>query len=173
MSFLGDDPFEVPAGMRDPTRRLRGQLVAPVTVWTTTSLAFGDAGLTVASVLVVEGDEPALLGLVGPLSDFFEALEQSRCFVMHLLGYRHRRLAEMFAGALPELEPFTVAGATPSPFGPRLSGVSTVAGCEVVEVMEVGYSRLVRGVIRALEVSDAPDAPLSYYRGRYGSFAER
>ncbi|MDA8297639.1 MAG: flavin reductase family protein [Actinomycetota bacterium] len=172
MSFLGDDPFAVSAELRDPTRRLRGQLVSPVTVWTTNSSSSGDVGLTVASVLVVEGDEPAVLGLIGPLSDFFEALEESGRFVVHVLGARDRRLAELFAGALPEPEPFTVAGATPSPFGPRLSGVSTVAGCAVLEVIEVGYSRLVRGAIRALEVSDAPGAPLSYYRGRYGTVAE-
>lgn len=173
MSFLGDDPFAVPAELRDPTRRLRGQLVSPVTVWTTSSNASGDVGLTVASVLVVEGDEPAVLGLIGPLSDFLEALEESGRFVVHVLGARHRRLAELFAGALPEPEPFAVAGATPSPFGPRLSGVSTVALCVVLEVVEVGYSRLVRGAIRELEVSDVPEAPLSYYRGRYGTVAER
>ncbi len=173
MSFLGDDPFALPAALRDPTRRLRGQLVSPVTVWTTSSEASGDVGLTVASVLVVEGDEPALLGLIGPLSDFFEALEESGRFVMHVLDARHRRLAELFAGALPEPRPFGVAGATPSPFGPRLSELSIAAGCEVVETIEVGYSRLVRGVIRVLEVPDVPDAPLSYYRGRYGTFGER
>jgi 3-hydroxy-9,10-secoandrosta-1,3,5(10)-triene-9,17-dione monooxygenase reductase component len=30
----GQPPFAVPPERRDPTRRLRGRLVAPVTVWT-------------------------------------------------------------------------------------------------------------------------------------------
>jgi len=30
----GQPPFAVPAERRDPARRLRGRLVAPVTVWT-------------------------------------------------------------------------------------------------------------------------------------------
>ena len=44
-------PFAVPAERRDPARRLRGRLVAPVTVWTAGDPSRG-AGLTVSSILV-------------------------------------------------------------------------------------------------------------------------
>ena len=50
-------PFAVPPERRDPARRLRGRLVAPVTVWTAGHPSTG-AGLTVSSVLVAEG-QPA------------------------------------------------------------------------------------------------------------------
>jgi hypothetical protein len=50
-SALGDTPFAVPPERRSPARRLRGRLVAPVTVWTAGHPP-GGAGLTVSSVLV-------------------------------------------------------------------------------------------------------------------------
>ena len=43
----GQPPFAVPAGRRDPARRLRGRLVAPVTIWTA-GRPPGGAGLTVS-----------------------------------------------------------------------------------------------------------------------------
>jgi 3-hydroxy-9,10-secoandrosta-1,3,5(10)-triene-9,17-dione monooxygenase reductase component len=51
-------PFAVPAERRDPARRLRGRLVAPVTVRTAGHLP-GGAGLTVSSVLVAEASRHA------------------------------------------------------------------------------------------------------------------
>src|ERR671932_775332 len=59
----GQPPFAVPAERRDPARRLRGRLVAPVTVWTAGHPP-GGAGLTVSSVLVAEGQPARLLGLL-------------------------------------------------------------------------------------------------------------
>jgi 3-hydroxy-9,10-secoandrosta-1,3,5(10)-triene-9,17-dione monooxygenase reductase component len=60
----GQPPFAVPPERRDPTRRLRGRLVAPVTVWTA-GRPPGGAGLTVSSVLVAEGDPARLAWLHG------------------------------------------------------------------------------------------------------------
>ena len=56
----GQPPFAVPAGRRDPTRRLRGRLVAPVTIWTA-GRPPGGAGLTVSSILVAEGQPARVL----------------------------------------------------------------------------------------------------------------
>src|SRR3546814_3435345 len=48
---------------RDPVRRLRGRLEAPVTLWTS-----GDekarAGLTVSSIMVAAGPEGRIIGLI-------------------------------------------------------------------------------------------------------------
>jgi hypothetical protein len=46
-----EPPFAVPPERRDPVRRLRGRLVAPVTVWTA-GRPPGGAGLTVSSELL-------------------------------------------------------------------------------------------------------------------------
>ena len=51
---VGDEnPFVAAVEDRDPGRRLRGRLVAPVTVWTASG-ADGPVGLTVSSVLMVK-----------------------------------------------------------------------------------------------------------------------
>jgi 3-hydroxy-9,10-secoandrosta-1,3,5(10)-triene-9,17-dione monooxygenase reductase component len=58
---IGRQPsFAVPPGRRDPARRWRGRLVAPVTVWTAGHPPSG-AGLTVSSVLVAEGQPVRLI----------------------------------------------------------------------------------------------------------------
>jgi 3-hydroxy-9,10-secoandrosta-1,3,5(10)-triene-9,17-dione monooxygenase reductase component len=67
-------PFAIPPERRDPARRLRGRLVAPVTVWTA-GRPPGGAGLTVSSVLVAEGQPARLLGLIDPTSAFWEAAQ--------------------------------------------------------------------------------------------------
>lgn len=59
-----EHPFATPLEERDPTRRFRGRLAAPVTVWTSGAVS-GRGGLTVSSLLVAEGDPGIILGLVG------------------------------------------------------------------------------------------------------------
>ena len=73
----GQPPFAVPPERRDSARRLRGRLVAPVTVWTAGHPPVG-TGLTVSSVLVAEGQPARLLGLIDPTSAFFEAAQETR-----------------------------------------------------------------------------------------------
>src|ERR687896_539136 len=89
-------PFSVPAERRDPARRLRGRLVAPVTVWTAGQPP-GGAGLTVSSILVAEGEPARLLGLIDPTSAFWEAAQETRAFVVHVLAVADRALAERFS----------------------------------------------------------------------------
>jgi 3-hydroxy-9,10-secoandrosta-1,3,5(10)-triene-9,17-dione monooxygenase reductase component len=97
-----EPPFAVPAERRDPARRLRGRLVAPVTVWTAGQLP-GGAGLTVSSVLVAEGEPARLLGLIDPTSAFFEAAREAGAFVVHVLGVGDRALAERFSEVRPPI----------------------------------------------------------------------
>ena len=72
-SHLGVDPFEGFADGPDRGRRLRGRLVAPVTVWTAGS-GENRAGLTVSSCLVAEGEPAEVLGLIGDLTDLYAAI---------------------------------------------------------------------------------------------------
>lgn len=172
MSHIGEDPFATPGEQRDPVRRLRGLLAAPVTLWTTTSRSGRHAGLTVSSVLVVEGEPPALLGLVGPLTDFRDAVEQSGRFVVHVLGAEQRRAAEIFAGRFPTPDPFAEVDAEPGPFGPVVPGMAPRVSCEVLDCRDLGYSTLVTGGITRIEL-DRARRPLLHYRGGYGTIAPR
>jgi 3-hydroxy-9,10-secoandrosta-1,3,5(10)-triene-9,17-dione monooxygenase reductase component len=98
----GRRPFAVPPERRDPTRRLRGRLVAPVTVWTAGQLP-GGAGLTVSSVLVAEGQPARLLGLIDPTSAFWETAQETGAFIVHVLAAGDRALAERFSEVRPPI----------------------------------------------------------------------
>jgi len=113
MRRIGEDPYEVPPRERDLSRRLRGRLAAPVTVWTSTSSEGRPVGITVSSVLVGEGEPPVVLGLIGTLTDFWDAVQDSRHFVVHVLAEDQRRMADEFAGRYTQVN-FT-AGWTAAP----------------------------------------------------------
>ena len=164
-------PFAVPPERRDPARRLRGRLVAPVTVWTA-GRPPGGAALTVSSVLVAEGEPARLLGLIDPTSAFFEAAQETRAFVVHVLAAGDRALAERFSEVRPPIRgPFERLEVAESPWGPVLGGSRPRAACRLTGSTPVGYAELVEGVIEQLELPDLED-PLAYLHGRYRSVRE-
>ncbi|HJW61189.1 MAG TPA: flavin reductase family protein [Actinomycetota bacterium] len=166
-----EQPFAVPPGRRDPARRLRGRLVAPVTVWTA-GRPPGGAGLTVSSVLVAEGQPAHLLALIDPTSALWEAVQDTRSFVVHVLATGDRALAERFSEVRPPVRgPFERLEVAESPWGPVLAGRRPRAACRLTGSTPVGYGELVDGVVEQLELPDLDD-PLAYLHGRYRSVGE-
>jgi 3-hydroxy-9,10-secoandrosta-1,3,5(10)-triene-9,17-dione monooxygenase reductase component len=164
-------PFAVPPERRDPARRLRGRLVAPVTVWTAGHPP-GGAGLTVSSVLVAEGQPARLLGLIDPTSAFWEAMQKTGAFIVHVLALDDRALAERFSEIRPPIRgPFDGLEVAESPWGPVLGGSRSRAACRLVGSTPVGYAELVEGVIEQLELPDLED-PLAYLHGSYRSMGD-
>jgi 3-hydroxy-9,10-secoandrosta-1,3,5(10)-triene-9,17-dione monooxygenase reductase component len=164
-------PFAVPPERRDRARRLRGRLVAPVSVWTAGQLP-GGAGLTVSSVLVAEGQPARLLGLIDPTSAFFEAAQESGAFVVHVLAVGDRALAERFSEVRPPIRgPFDGLEVAASPWGPVLGGSRPRAACRLAGSAPVGHTELVEGVIEQLELTDLED-PLVYLHGSYRSVGD-
>jgi 3-hydroxy-9,10-secoandrosta-1,3,5(10)-triene-9,17-dione monooxygenase reductase component len=159
-----EHPFATPPELRDPARRLRGRLVAPVTVWTAGPVP-GGAGLTVSSVLVAEGQPARILGLIDPTTTFWEAMQDSAKFVMHVLAAGDRSLAERFSERRPPIRgAFEGLAATESAWGPVLAGERPCVACRLTG----SYAELVEGVIEQLELRDLDD-PLAYLRGAYRS----
>jgi flavin reductase (DIM6/NTAB) family NADH-FMN oxidoreductase RutF len=161
-----EHPFVTPSEAREPVRRLRGRLVAPVTIWT--SGAPGDyAGLTVSSIFVVEGNPSSIIGLVAPLTDLWDALEKTGTFVVHLLPATEKVLADRFAGLRPSPGGvFTDLDLDQTEWGPVLAGIPDRIFCRVSGWTEPGYQRLVSGSIERIDLGDLDD-PLVYFRGRY------
>jgi flavin reductase (DIM6/NTAB) family NADH-FMN oxidoreductase RutF len=150
----------------DPVRRLRGRLGGAVSLVTA-----GDgsdrAGLTVSSLMVANGDPARVLMLVDPDSDLADEVGRTGRAVVQLLAWPHRDLAEAFAGTAPAPGgPFRAAEFEATTWGPRLVEAETWAGVAVESVAEVGWSRLVTGVIESLTVG-ADDDPLVSRRGRW------
>lgn len=161
-----DHPFATPVDERDPVRRLRGRLVSPVTVFT--AGRDGDrVGLTVGSVLVVEGEEPIVGGIVGTGSDLAEAAEETGGFVVHVLSAGERAVADVFAGIRPAPGGmFATRALTDTEWGPRLDDVPDWAGCRFRDVEQIGEQSLLTGRVEHLELSDLV-SPLAYFRGSY------
>lgn len=166
MTIHAEDPFADPPDMRDPVRRFRGRLGATVSLWTAGDPA-DRAGLTVSSYMVAAGDPGHVLALVDPVSDLAETVADTGRCVVQLLEWRHRALADAFAGTAPAPGgPFRLASWQDSAWGPVLDGASAWAGLRVADVREVGWSLLLDGVVERVEL-DAEASPLVHRRGRY------
>lgn len=163
-----EHPFATPAADRDPLRRFRGRLTAPVTLWTAVDPDRGRRrGLTVASTLVVDGDPGRLMGLVDPESDLGEALAGGAPFVVALLADRHRLLADRFAGQAPAPGGlFAQDDWHDEEWGPVLADAPGWLGCRTDETAPLGYALRVTGTVQRVELAD--DEPtLTFRRGRY------
>lgn len=139
---------------------------APVTVFT--SVDGGDrTGLTVSSLLVIEGEPGRVEAVIGPTTDLWDAVADTGRFVVHVCGERHRHLAEVFAGLRPSPGgTFAGLSVTDSEWGPVIDDVADRAFCSFESRREVGHTGLVTGQIDRVEVGDFTN-PLAYFRGSY------
>lgn len=165
--FIHDEhPFTTPPDLRDPARQLRGRLTSGITVFT----AGGPGswtGLTVSSVMIAEGEPSRLIALVGEATDLWPAIEESRSWVVHILGSGDRELSDRFAGIRPSPGGlFNGLDVEDTPWGPLLRGIGTRAFCCLERSVETGFHRLATGVIDQIDLDDLHD-PLVYYRGKY------
>lgn len=164
MTIHGEHPFVPDEEERDPLRRLRGRLTGPVTLWTA-GAGRSRAGLTVSSVLVAEPVQ--VVGLVGADSDLLERAEQTGRFTVQVLGWDERDVADEVAGVRPAPGGvFRVRDWRDTDWGPVLAGVTTWAGCRLLDVRDSGWGRLVTGEVEHAEAGELPE-PLLWHRGGY------
>jgi flavin reductase (DIM6/NTAB) family NADH-FMN oxidoreductase RutF len=163
-----ENPFVDDPASRDPTRRFRGRLSAPVTIVT----SGGDdarTGLTVSSLIVLEGDPGRVEAVIGPTSDLWDTVTETGRLVVHVCTRVHRGLAEVFAGLRPSPGGlFAGVAVSGSDWGPLLDDLSDRAYCTFEGRREIGYSGLVTATVDLVETADLDD-PLVYFRGRYRS----
>lgn len=161
-----ENPFADPIEARAPARRLRGRLPAPVTLWTAGSLESA-TGLTVSSMLVAEGEPSLVVGLVSPMTDLFEVIQETGKWVVHVLEQGDRELSERFAGLRPSPGGlFTGLVVEASEHGPVLASLRSRAYCSLTGWDQAGYHQLLRGHIDSIELAEEGD-PLVHLRGRY------
>jgi 3-hydroxy-9,10-secoandrosta-1,3,5(10)-triene-9,17-dione monooxygenase reductase component len=158
------DPFATPEQDRSPVRRLRGRLVAPVTLWT----APGPAGLTVSSVLIADGEPARAVGLVDDESELWAAISVARRFTVCPLTDGQQRLADRFAGLAPAPGGlFAQDEWDQTEYGPVLAGDRTWAGCELESARRCGWGMLVEATLTRILVQTGDEPALAYHRGRY------
>ncbi len=170
MSIHSEHPFATPAAGRDQLRRFRGRLGGQVSLWTAGAGA-ERVGLTVSSLVVGGGEPGVVVGLLDPDSDLAEHLDVGSPLVVQLLSWRHRDLAEQFAGLMPAPGgPFRAAEFEQTEHGPRLQGATAWAGARIVDVTERGWSLVATASLEHVEVG-ADDDPLGHRRGEWTHLA--
>ncbi len=166
MTIHTSHPFLEPEGERDPVRRLRGRQTGTVSLWTSGS-EDERAGLTVSSWMVAGGEPGRVLALLDPDADLTDVLLATGRGVLQLLSWEDRGLADAFAGTAPAPGgPWRLADWVATAHGPRLEHATTWATLEVESDVEVGWSRLVTGVLVDVGIGEDGDA-LVHRRGRY------
>ncbi len=167
MTIHDEHPFLPPEGDRSVVRRLRGRWPAGVAV-VATGNGRSRAGLTVSSLVVVDGDPGVVLMMLDPLSDLAESLASGVSCVVNVLGPGQGDVAEVFAGQAPAPGgPFTVGRWSDGTHGPELAGSAAVARGRVSHVAdhETGWS--VRHEVELASVALTELAPLRHERGTY------
>jgi len=157
-------PFVPADDAKAALRRLRGRLVSPVTV-VATGEGHGRVGLTVSSVLLVDGDPGRVIATIDPDSSLGEAVDAGVRAAVSVLAPGDEYLADVFAGLAPAPGGmFTIGTWVQTPWGPRLDGRSW-CGLTVDDVRSLGWSVEVLGSVGHVEIHDP--AGLSHLRGRY------
>jgi 3-hydroxy-9,10-secoandrosta-1,3,5(10)-triene-9,17-dione monooxygenase reductase component len=156
--FLGSD--------FNQTRRFRARLARAVTI-VTAGVGSSATGLTVSSLLIIEGEPSIAHVVVGPNTDLWETIAESGRFVIHVARSPHRHLSDDFAGMRPAPGgPFAGVAWSDSEWGPILTDLPDRAFCSMTSMDEEGWSGLVTAVVDQLEITDLSD-PLIHFRGTY------
>jgi flavin reductase (DIM6/NTAB) family NADH-FMN oxidoreductase RutF len=165
-----EHPFQPGPDDRDPARRFRGRLAAGVTI-VTSGPESKRTGLTVSSLLVIEGDPPLTSLVVSPTTDLWAAIAETGRFVIHVCRYDDHRLADVFAGLAPSPGGmFTDVAIEQSEWGPVLTDLGDRAYCSFQSAEEAGWSGLIVGRIDRLEITDLSD-PMVHFRSAYRRLA--
>ena len=171
MSIHSEHPFLTPEPDRDPVRRARGRLNAPVTIWTT-GAGRERAGLTVSSMIIAEGQPAEVIGLVNPDSALGEVIDETRSLVVNVLGAAHRTVSDVFADRTPSPGgKFRTGEWTDTDWGPALQGVPAWIGARLIDgpPARAGWAYLIRAEIQKVHLSALVegDQALGYLRGHY------
>lgn len=168
MTIHSEHPFLPPEGERNPLRRVRGRLPAPVTVWTTQQ-GTRRVGWTVSSILIADGHPGEVVALIDEESDLWELAALTGTVAISALGWQHRTLADGFAGVGPAPGgAFKLGTWTDTDWGPVLTDAAAWLGVRLVttDPPKAGWGLLVRGRIERTEINPATE-PIYVQRGRY------
>ncbi len=161
-----DDPFAVPVEDRDPVRRFRGRLPAPVTI-VTAGRDDHRTGLTVSSLMVADGEPGRIQFLCGRNTDLGDVIAATGGFVVAALATGDEALADRFAGVRPSPGGlFAGLDFVDGPRGPELAALTTLARCRWMGSGDAGWYLLIEGAVEGLVLGDGDD-PLLRHRGRY------
>jgi 3-hydroxy-9,10-secoandrosta-1,3,5(10)-triene-9,17-dione monooxygenase reductase component len=165
MAAAGSAP-DTPGPEPERLRQVLGHFCTGVTIITTVDAAGHPAGFACQSFAALSLDPPLVLFCPSRTSATWPRIAGAGHFCANVLAAGQRDLARVFGTAGAD----KFAGVTWSPSAsgaPVLAGVLTWAGCEVEAVHEAGDHYVVLGRVTELGPVGT-EAPLLFYRGRYG-----
>lgn len=118
----------------------------------------GRVGVTVSSLCSLSMEPPSVVFCVHRDNRGLAALLENGVFVANVLCHGQTRVAESFAGLIPELreDRFAVADWAPASTGaPALQGALCAFDCRVASVFDFASHRIVAGVVVGLEAAAA------------------
>ncbi|MCK0197286.1 flavin reductase family protein [Ancylobacter sp. 6x-1] len=148
-------------------REAMGRTAAGVTVVTTDGEA-GRAGLTVSSLCSLSMEPPSVLFCVHRDSRSLPALIANGVFAANILGHEQHRIADSFAGLIPELRDDRFAAGEwdiRETGSPLLVGALCRFDCRIAGLFDFGTHRIVAGEVVAVETH--AEEPLVYSRRAY------
>lgn len=164
MTIHSEHPFLPEPEDRSPVRRWRGRLPAPVTI-VATGRGADRVGLTVSSLVIVDGEPAHIVVWIDPDSDLADELVVGSSLTVTQLIDGDDYLADAFAGTVPAPGgPFTIGEWRDVEAGPVLVDRTWLAAT-VTEYRELGWSRAVTARIAHMEF--AAHDTLTHVRGRY------
>jgi len=132
-------------------------------------------GFTIGSFTSVSLDPPLVGFLPMITSDRWQLISQSGAFCVNVLGVDHADLCWQFAKT-SVTHPFEGVTWEPAPVtgSPILHGAIAWMDCTIDQVVDAGDHHFVMGLIQEFEHAhpDTEPAPLLFFRGKLGNFAE-
>ena len=151
-------------------RATLGQFASGVVV-ATGCLEGQPAGFAAQSFASLSMNPPLVALCPAKSSDSWPKLRESGSFCINILGEDQQAVCELFAQT--GIDKFAELSWQPGETGaPVLAGVLGYIDCELAEEHDAGDHSIAIGRVRDLGVFDQERAPLLFFRGGYGRFAQ-
>jgi 3-hydroxy-9,10-secoandrosta-1,3,5(10)-triene-9,17-dione monooxygenase reductase component len=151
-------------------RRVLGHFPTGVTVITADPPGHAPVGITIGSFTSVSLDPPLVGFLPQKNSQSWPFIEQSGSFCVNVLGEAQGDLCWKFTKMNDELYDGVEWRKAPSG-SPILEGAIAWIDCDIEQVVDAGDHWFVIGRVRHLDSSDG--APLLFFKGKLGTFAQQ
>lgn len=132
----------------------------------------GRVGVTVSSLCSLSMDPPSVVFCVHRDNRMLAAMIENGVFVANVLGADQERVANSFAGLIPELrdDRFAAGEWSVLPSGaPALDGALSSFDCRIASIFDFGSHRIVAGEVVGVRVRET--APLVFSNRAYHRLA--
>lgn len=152
-------------------RHVLGQYPTGVTLITAPGIDGDPIGMVVGTFTSVSLEPPLVAFLPARNSSTWPKIREAGSFCANVLTSPQEEVCRAFSQRREDR--FSAFEWFPGTGGPRLKGAAAWIDCTIEDVVPGGDHDIVLGRVQDLDVGEAPDLPLLFLRGGYGSFSMR